>query len=173
MSYFLPFGVFSVHYVPVISEAEVCLLAWLFLPQSNGYSKLCEKKRLAVEPSPLTEIMAATGSPEQKKDGSVIDTDSLIAELSSVLRRKDEEVCLAKLNGNVFEMRIKEKQLSKAIRRVQSLTEKLKKENESDAATEGHRGAATVCKQQTNDFVHPSLTSAAYRQALVQHVIPE
>eukprot|EP00210_Caulerpa_lentillifera_P007890 g7531.t1 len=144
--------------VPIWSELEVCILAWLFLPQCNGFCKLCEKWRLSVG------AVRKTPTPEDECNTSTL-IDYLSEEIKTILRRKVEEVRLARLSGNVFEARVREKRLKNATSRVQSLTGKLNKEhNEQD----------TLCKFKSKSTkINPRLTSFAHRQQLVKQAIPE
>lgn len=132
----------------------------------QGYTKLCEKWRLSVGAVPVSH----TREEKESKTSTLI--DYLSEEVKTTLRRREEEVRLARLSGNVFEARVREKRLKKAMTRVQSLTAKLNKDNTEQEVSKAECEAS--CKQQpkSSNF-NPPLTSYAFRQALVQQVIPE
>lgn len=134
----------------------------------QGYGKLCEKWRNVVG---VTESLNA---PEATKERSAPSSrvPQLAEEINAILRAKEEEVHQAQISGNVFETRVKEKQLDKAMTRVQSLITKLKKVDDTDQKTVVSRGIRPY-KQQMKSSFHCPLTRSPHRQSLVHHVIPE
>jgi len=150
-----------------IPAAKQCTFSRLFSSEFvlQGYGKLCEKWRLAVGAMPVCH-----SGEEEESTTTVI--DYLSDEVKTMLRRKEEEVRLARLSGNVFEARVREKRLKKAMTRVQSLTAKLNKDNTEQEVSRAECKAS--CKQQSRSAnINPPLTTFAFRQALVQQVIPE